>query len=237
MRRTIPFLTLVVTTISLSVVSLLLFPFDRKGEGTNRLGRLWATIHLKACGIEVSLEGVENISKPPYLFMCNHQSVLDIFALLSTLPLSFKWIAKRELFLVPFLGWALKAGKNISLDRKHPRKALKAMNEAARRIREGMNVVIFPEGTWSTDGNLLPFKKGGFSLALRTEVPIVPVGIRGTGRLQPQGHFLPKQKGAIHIKIGEPVHVRKKEEKPSKTALMGEVRSSIERLVSKGPDL
>ncbi len=232
MRRALPLFTLVVTTISLSVASLFLFPFDRRGEKTNKLGRLWAIIHLKACGIRVSLDGIENLAEPPYIFMSNHQSALDIFALLSSLPLSFKWIAKKELFLVPFLGWALKAGKNISLDRKHPRKALRAMNEAAHRIREGMNVVIFPEGTWSKDGNLLPFKKGGFSLALRTEAPIVPIGIWGTGILQPEGYFLPKQKGSIRVKIGEPVYVKEGKEKPSKTALMEEVRTSIEKLVT-----
>jgi len=230
MRRLLSFLNLVFATIFLSIIAVILYPFDRKGEKVNKIGRFWAIVHLKACGIKVSLEGLENISEPPYIFMCNHQSVLDIFTLLSSLRLPFKWIAKKELFVVPFLGWALKSGRNISLDRKNPRKALKAMSEAARKIRDGMNVIIFPEGTWSKDGNLLPFKKGGFSLALRTGVPIIPVGIKGTGELQPEGCFIPREKGLIYVKIGEPVYT-KKEGHSAKTQLMLEVRSRIERLI------
>lgn len=230
-RRAIPLLNIVFTTIFLSIIALMIFPFDRKGEKTNRLGRIWAKIHLRACGIRVAMEGAENITEPPYIFMCNHQSVLDIFALLSSLPLSFKWTAKKELFVVPFLGWALKAGKNISIDRQNPRKAMRAMQEAARRIREGMNIVIFPEGTWSPDGTLLPFKKGGFSLALRTKAPIIPIGIQGTGQLQPEGCYVPRGKGLIRIKIGQPVYWT--EERPAKDKLMLEVRSHIARLIER----
>ncbi len=232
MRRIIPLLNLVFTTIFLSVVALMLYPFDHKGEKINRLGRLWAIVHLRACRIKVLFEGVENISQPPYILMCNHQSVLDIFALLSSPRLSFKWVAKKELFVVPFLGWALKIGRNISLDRGNPRKALKAMNEAALRLKDGMNIIIFPEGTWSKDGNLLPFKKGGFSLALRTGTPIVPIGIKGTGELQPEGFFVPRRKGLIEVKIGKPVDATKEGHR-SRTQLVLEVRSRIEELMGR----
>ncbi len=231
MRRAFSTLILVSTTISLSVIAIILYPFDRKGEKVNKIGRFWAIINIKAYGIKVHKEGFENISEPPYIFMCNHQSTLDIFALLSSLRLPFKWIAKKELFSVPFLGWALKSGRNISLDRENPRKGLKAMNEAAGRIKDGMNVVIFPEGTWSTDGNLLPFKKGAFSLALRTGVPIIPVGISGTRKLQPGDCFVPREKGQVHIKIGEPVYITKGGNS-AKVQLMHEVRSRIERLTT-----
>lgn len=229
MRRTIPLLNLIFATVSLSLVALLLSPFDRRGEKVNKLGRLWATLHLKTCGIRISLQGAENLSDPPYIIMCNHQSTLDIFALLSSVRLPFKWIAKKELFSVPFLGWALKAGRNIPMDRTHPRKALTSVNMAARMIQEGMNIIIFPEGTWSTDGVLLPFKKGGFSLAQRTGVPIVPVGIKGTGPLQPEGCFLPRGKGTIEIRIGTPIPVVGKGP-PARSRLLHEVRSHIERL-------
>jgi 1-acyl-sn-glycerol-3-phosphate acyltransferase len=236
MRKVVPLVSLVFTTISLSLAAVALYPFDRKGEITNRLGRVWAAIHLKACGIRVSLEGAENISEPPYILMCNHQSVLDIFALLSSLRLPFKWIAKKELFSVPFLGWALKVGKNIALDRGNPRKALGAMHEAAQRVKEGMNIVIFPEGTWSKDGRLLPFKKGGFSLALRTGTPILPIGIAGTGALQPEGCFVPRKKGVIRIKVGRPVSVAEAGSSTIRTRLVTEVRSHIEELVGLGPN-
>ncbi|MDI9560884.1 MAG: lysophospholipid acyltransferase family protein [Pseudomonadota bacterium] len=229
-RKLFSILMLVSSTISLSMIAIILYPFDPKGIRVNRIGRFWAILNIKASGIRVYIEGIENIVEPPYILMCNHQSTLDIFALLSSLRLPFKWVAKKELFSVPFLGWALKSGRNISLDRENPREGLKAMNEAVKKIKDGMNVVIFPEGTWSTNEELLPFKKGAFSLAVRTGVPIIPVGIIGTGRLQPDGCFIPKEKGKVYIKIGQPVCTTK--QGPSaKTELMCEVRSCIERLI------
>ncbi len=119
-------------------------------------------MYLAVAGIKVRIEGLDRISSPPYVFMCNHQSALDIHALMTQLPFSFKWIAKRQLFAIPLFGWALKKAGYISIDRENPREALKAMEEASRRIREGTNIIIFPEGTRSADGKLLPFKKGGF---------------------------------------------------------------------------
>jgi len=231
MRKALSFLNLIFTTIFLSMVALVVSPFDSKGEAIHRIARLWGSIHLRIGGINVSLEGLEGITKPPYIFMCNHQSALDIFALLSALPLSFKWIAKRELFFIPFFGWTMKRAGYISLDRKNPREALKAIDEAARKIKEGMNIIIFPEGTRSKDGSLLPFKKGGFSLALHARVPIVPVGIWGTSRLQPKGSFIPKEKGIIYIRIGEPMHIEE-ESRSAKTKIMLEVRRHIERLMA-----
>lgn len=234
MRRFLALMNLIFTTIFLSLISVFLAPFDPKGEKVNRIGRLWAIIHLKVCGIKIVSEGMENIYRPPYIFMCNHQSVLDIFTLLVVLRISIKWIAKKELFSIPFVGWSLKIGKNISLDRENPRKALIAMQKAARRLKDGMSIVIFPEGTWSLDGNLLPFKKGGFSLALKTGISVVPVGITGTGQLQPEGCFVPKAKGTIHINIGKPVPIPNREKGNSaKTELLLHVRARMEELIIK----
>jgi 1-acyl-sn-glycerol-3-phosphate acyltransferase len=220
----------VVSAIYLSIIALIVSLFDRKGERVHRVGRFWTTMHLKVSGITVLIDGLDNIQKPPYIFMCNHQSALDIYSLQSFLPLSFKWIAKRQLFFVPFVGWAMKAAKYISLDRENPREALKAIEDAARKIREGMNIVIFPEGTRSMDGALLPFKKGGFSLALRAGVPIVPVGIFGTNRLQPKGSFIPKEKGVVYIHIGKAIAIADKG-RSAKTEVMNEVRAEIQRLI------
>ncbi len=140
--------------------------------------------------------------------MCNHQSALDIHVLLAYLPFSFKFIAKRSLFLIPFFGWAIKRAGYISLDRENPRKALKAMDEAAKRIQDGTNILVFPEGTRSVDGNLLPFKKGAFSLALKARVPIVPVGICGT--VSPVSRrdtrFLSRRESS-RLHLGEPIPV------------------------------
>ena len=223
-------LALVCSTISLSLAALVLSPFDRRGERVNAAGRLWAALHLKACGVTVSVEGLEHLPGSPHIFMCNHQSTLDIFALLSSLDLPFKWMAKRELFSIPFLGFALRAGKNIPVDREHPRKAVQSLKEAALRLREGAHIVMFPEGTWSTDGSLLPFKKGGFSLALRTDTPIIPVGIRGTGPLQPEGCLVPRSKGLVTIRIGSPVAITEGH-KTGRDHLISEVRNRIRELM------
>ncbi|HNQ47165.1 MAG: lysophospholipid acyltransferase family protein [Syntrophorhabdus sp.] len=221
----------VVVTIILSAIALLISLFDKQGRALHRMAQFWAKIHLMTSGIQVSVTGLENISSPPYIFMCNHQSALDIFSLLNGLPVQFKWIAKRELFYIPFLGWAMKRAGYISLDRKHPREAIKAMDDAAKKIREGTNIIIFPEGTRSKDGHLLPFKKGGFSLALRAKVPIVPVGISGSNRLQPKGSFIPNQKGVIYLRIGKPVETAQGS-RSAKTEIMMTVRQAIEGLMT-----
>jgi len=229
-RKILSFISLIISTIFLSTVFIIVSLFDRKGEKIHRIRRFWAGLHLKVCGIHVSLKGLDNIKKPPYIIMCNHQSALDIYALLSSLPLPFKWIAKRQLFFIPFIGWVMKSAGDISLDRENPREALKAIEAAVRKIREGTNIIIFPEGTRSKDGTLLPFKKGGFSLALRAGVPILPVGICGTNRLQPKGSFIPLEKGVIYINIGEEIYIADKG-RAAKTEVMNTVRAEIERLI------
>jgi 1-acyl-sn-glycerol-3-phosphate acyltransferase len=231
MRRVLSCIYLICGTIILSTVAIAVSLFDKSGAGAHRVGRFWAGLHLKIRGVKVVINGLEHLASPPYVFMCNHQSALDIYTLLACLPLSFKWIAKRQLFKIPFIGWAMTRTGYISIDREKPREALKAMEEAARKIRAGMNIIIFPEGTRSLDGILLPFKKGGFTLALRAMVPIVPIGIYGTSQLQPKGSFIPKEKGVIYINIGEPI-ILEGLDRSAKTKVMDDVRERIEGLMA-----
>jgi 1-acyl-sn-glycerol-3-phosphate acyltransferase len=231
MRRIFSFLSLVVNTVLFSLIALLISPFDRKGETIHRIARFWANLYVRAGGVTVSVEGLHRLPPAPFILMSNHQSALDVFVLLAALPLSYKFVAKRELFLIPFFGWGMKMAGYISIDRDHPRKALKAINEAARRIREGMNILIFPEGTRSRDGNLLPFMKGGFSLALKAGVPVVPLCIVGTAALQPMGRHVPQQAGTVSILVGDPVSLQGK--KPTQRGeVMEQVQIAIEGLRS-----
>ena len=230
-RKTLAFAAFVVSTLSCSVLALGISFFDPTGENIHRLARFWGRLHLKICGINVVVRGLENLDNPPYVIMCNHQSALDIYALLGSLPVFFKWIAKRQLFKIPFFGWAITKAGYISIDRENPREALKSIEEASRKIRAGMNILIFPEGTRSPDGVLLPFKKGGFTLALRAMVPIVPIGVYGTSMLQPKGSFIPKSKGTIYINIGSPI-ILEGMDRAAKTTVMGDVRAHIERLIT-----
>jgi len=231
MRRIISSLHLVLSTFILSALALIVSLFDPKRKAMHPFARFWATNHVDLSGVRVSVQGIEHLPPPPYILMCNHQSALDIYTLLAGLPMTFKWLAKQELFRIPFVGWAMTRAGYVSIDRENPREALKAIDEAGRKIREGMNLLIFPEGTRSEDGQLLPFKQGVFNLAQRAGVPIVPVGINGTSRLQPKGSFIPKEKGVVYINIGEPVDVEGKGS-AAKARIMNEVRDRIEVLMA-----
>ncbi len=232
MRRLLALLNLVFSTIFLSIIAVLIALFDPSGKINDFLARLWARLHLFICGIKVYTDGFQEIHKSPCIFMCNHQSVLDIFALYCSLKVPFKWVAKKELFSVPFLGWALKAGGHIDMDRKNARNAVKALNRAYKYLKEGTSVLIFPEGTWGRGERLLPFKKGGFNLAVKAGAPIIPVAIKGTGWLQPEGFYVPRSKGTIYVSIAKPIYHSK--DIPSQRAyLMDKVKSEIEELLSK----
>jgi 1-acyl-sn-glycerol-3-phosphate acyltransferase len=230
MRRILSYLNLFCTTLFMCFIAFLATPFlDSRGERVHRMARFWAWIYLKIAGVRVSFHGQEYLARPPYILMSNHQSALDIMSLLYVLPVSFKFVAKQELFRIPVFGWALKRAGYISLDRKNPRKALKDMELAAQKIMDGSNLVIFPEGTRSTNGSLLPFKKGAFSLAMKAGVPIVPLGIRGTALLQPEGYNVPTRTGSVTIVAGKPIAVNGKGTS-YKDALTEQVKAEIERL-------
>jgi 1-acyl-sn-glycerol-3-phosphate acyltransferase len=156
--------------------------------------------------VRVEVAGTENVpSGTPVIFMSNHQGNFDILALFQAIPRRFAWIAKEELFRVPVFGHSMARAGYVPLDRSAGgRKALKSMDNAAALIREGRSVVVFPEGTRTPDGELLPFKQGGFLLAGKAGVPIVPITINGSMRINPKNH-LELYPGTIKIRIGDPV--------------------------------
>jgi 1-acyl-sn-glycerol-3-phosphate acyltransferase len=233
MRKVFSYLNIVCTTLTLSVVALVISPFDPGGTCLHRLARLWAIITLKVARITVSLEGAGNLAGPPFLLMANHQSALDIPVLLAAMPIPFKFIAKQELFRIPVFGRAIAKAGYISIDREHPREALKAIEEAVRKIKEGTTVLIFPEGTRSVDGKLLPFMKGGFSLALRVAVPVVPLAIIGTNYLHPDDASVPQRSGHVTIRVGKPILLQGKG-LSYKSEIRDRVRSAIEELMETG---
>ena len=142
-------------------------PVDRSGESMVWMARQWIRWIFGGCGIRVETEGLENIDpKQPYVIMTNHQSVIDIGAIVQTLPISFRFVAKKELIWIPFFGWALPLAGHVIIDRRDRSKAVHSLERAAQRIAQGVNVIIFPEGTRSATGDLQPFKSGGFHLAI-----------------------------------------------------------------------
>lgn len=199
------FLSLFVPLTFLFAASALLCTLvDGSGRAYAFHARLWSRISLFLAGARVRLAGVEHLPPGPVIFMSNHQSNFDILALFAAMPRQLYWIAKKELFDIPVFGASMKRGGYIPLDRSDGRKALKSMDNAAAVIRSGKSVVMFPEGTRSLDRRLLPFKRGGFMLALRAGVPVVPVTINGSGRVNPAGRTFIRP-GSITITLHPPV--------------------------------
>jgi len=151
-------------------------------------GRLWARTLLAAAGARVTMHGLEHArERSPCVFIANHQSIVDVWVMLTLGPPNTRFVAKRELFRIPILGWALAATGCISIDRSNRKRAIRSLHEAGERIRAGRSVVLFPEGSRSRDGRLAPFKKGAFHLALTAGVPVVPVAITGSFEVAPPG--------------------------------------------------
>lgn len=201
--------------------------FDSSGRVYASHARIWARLSLALAGASVNIRGIEHIPDGPAIFMSNHQSNFDILSLLATLPRQIHWIAKKELFEIPVFGPSMLRGGYIPLDRSDGRKALKSMDNAARIIRDGKSVVMFPEGTRSRDTRLLPFKRGGFMLALKAGVPVVPVTISGGGRVNPAGRTR-IYRGVINITLHPPLTPETAVSRASaETALMEQVHNSI----------
>jgi 1-acyl-sn-glycerol-3-phosphate acyltransferase len=178
-------------------------PFS--GEAIVWIARHWIGWIFATCGIRVRAEGLERIrATPAAIYMSNHQSVVDIGAIVLSLPVSWRFVAKRELTYIPFFGWALALSDQIVIDRGNRRRSVESLRRAAQRVRAGVNVIIFPEGTRSPDGSLQPFKSGGFHLALDAQVPVVPVTVSGSRRLTPK-RSLQVRSGEVKVVYGEPI--------------------------------
>jgi 1-acyl-sn-glycerol-3-phosphate acyltransferase len=162
-------------------VSLLGSLFDAEGRWQHACTRTWSWLILKTSGIRVRVEGLEHINPRETAIYCvNHQSAMDIPVLYAGLPVQFRFVAKRSLFHLPFMGWHMRRSGHIPVDRDRPHQAMKSMKMAAQEIREGKSVLLFPEGHRSRNGQLLPFKAGSFYIAILAGVPIVPITINGT---------------------------------------------------------
>jgi len=188
MVRAYLYLLVFIPTTALLAASASIFTlFDSSGWAYAFHARLWARFGLALNNTPVELRGAEYLPDGPFILMSNHQSNFDILSLIAMIPSRVYWIAKKELFDIPVFGPSMRRGGYIALDRSDGRKALKSMENAAAIIRQGSSVVMFPEGTRSRDGRLLPFKRGGFMLAVRAGVPVIPATINGSGRVNPGG--------------------------------------------------
>lgn len=172
----------------------------------DRAARGWGEAMLWAAGVRVRLEGVENLLKDePQIVVSNHQSWFDVFALAACLPVRYRFVAKKELAGIPIFGKAWTSCGHVSVDRGNREAAIESLDQAWREIHEEkLTMVLFPEGTRSSDGKLKAFKKGAFVLAVQGQVPLVPVAVVGSREIMAKGS-LRVRSGEITLRIGEPI--------------------------------
>jgi 1-acyl-sn-glycerol-3-phosphate acyltransferase len=187
-------------TLLLGLPVLLVGPVDRSGRGVHALVRLWARLVLAILGVRVAVSGLGNAPSGPAVWAANHSSALDIPILFGYLPVDFRIIHKRSLYVVPVVGWALFLGGHIAIDRSNPFRARRSLERAAARVRGGTSVAVFPEGTRNRGPQVGLFKRGSFVLALNAQVPVVPVSLVGVRERAPRG-LLRLRPGAVTVRI------------------------------------
>lgn len=215
-------------TIALGSASLLLSLFDERGRLQHWCAKSWSRMIARTALLRVRVHGSEHLrAGESYVFLSTHQSWMDIPVMLGYLPAQIRIAAKREVFQIPFLGWHMRRGGHISINRRSTAEAVASLQRACASLREGVSAFLFPEGTRSRDGSLQPLKKGGFKLAMQTKLAIVPVAIVGTRRALPRGS-LTLRRGEVFMHIEPPISVAEFADEDLE-ALIARVRASLER--------
>ena len=178
---------------------------QRPGGIYDRAAREWGRAMLRGTGMRVVVEGGERLDPAvPKVYIANHASQVDIWALLAELPGTVRFVYKKGMDWIPLMGIAMRAARHIPIRRQVKSAAFAAYDEAAKYLRAGSSAVVFAEGTRSRDGKLMPFKKGPFVLAIAAQAPVVPVFCGGTFALMPRGSWTPKR-GTVTLKIGDAI--------------------------------
>ncbi len=181
--------------------------FSKKGFFAFQMSRVWAAIVLAATGVRVTIRGKEKVKKgQTYIIISNHQSHFDGPAIAQTLGIQFRWVAKKELLNIPVFGHCLHACGNIFIDRSNRAAALRSIQSGIESLPKGVGVMFFAEGTRSANGRLGRFKKGGFSAALQTGLPILPITVNGSARALPKKSVV-FSSSPIEVIVGDPIEV------------------------------
>ena len=185
------------------------------------LTKLWAWIMFHLTGVRPTIIGKEHIDKKQsYVIIANHQSHFDAPAIILTLGIQFRWIAKKELLRIPLFGYALYASRNIFIDRSDTNTAIKSIQDGVKRLPPATSILFFAEGTRSPNGMIHKFKKGGFITAIDHAFPILPVTVNGSSKLLPKKSLV-YSSGPIEVVVGNPI--------PTK----GYTRDQLEELIQK----
>jgi 1-acyl-sn-glycerol-3-phosphate acyltransferase len=194
-----------VVTGVLGTLAILVAPLSRRASV--RVAHLWGRICMRLVGVSVVVEGLDHIAAGErYVIMANHESALDIPVLLTALPpaIELRFLAKESLFSIPFLGWAMRASGFIAVNREDRSTAAATVARTLAEVRRGGSPLVFPEQTWTLDGRLLPFARGGFLVALKTGIPILPVGLEGPRLVLPPDKGIVRP-GPVTVRIGAPI--------------------------------
>lgn len=210
-------------------LALLVSLFDRGGRAQHRIARVWARLCIWSSGSSLTVRGAENLGRHPVaVYAANHTSYMDTPVVFASLPFQFRILAKTELWSMPFIGWYLARSGQIPIDTANPRATLSSLGGGVRALRAGMPLFVFPEGSRTPTGELQTFLSGAGYLAIRAQVPLVPIALSGVYDLLPihTRHFYP---GKLALTVGEPIqtagmHMRQAEE------LTDRLRNAIEEL-------
>ena len=190
-------------TIVLGTISVLSTLFDRSGDFGHRCARTWSWLILKTTGVTVKVEGLERLDpERSYVFAANHQSIYDIPIVFASLPFQLRIIAKESLGRIPFMGWHLQRTGHVLVDRAKP--GAGTVKKMARLVADGHSLIVFPEGTRSTDGTVARFKGGSFVIALDGGLPIVPISLTGSRHVMPKGQLM-VQPGTVTLIVHDPI--------------------------------
>ncbi len=224
----------VLSTIYWGTLSLFASFFDSTGRMQMSCSRRWAKQLLSIGGVRVTLDGIDKIKpEASYVIASNHLSYYDTPVILANIPVQFRFLAKRGLFQIPFLGTHLARAGHIPIPRADPRAALKVMTLAAETIRtRGISMLIFPEGGRSPDGELQSFKDGVTYIGIKSGAPIVPIALVGSREILPFGSGR-IQPGAVTLRIGDPIDTAALSLK-ERAAVTERIREEIAAMIAKG---
>ena len=227
------FLWVILSTLVLGILAIIISFFSRTGNIVHLIARIWGRGILFVSRIRVSVQGLAQVDPlRSYIYMSNHQSNFDIPVLLAHLPVQFRWLAKEELFKIPIFSRAMRGAGYVRIDRFNREAAIESLKEAAAKMKNGVSIMIFPEGTRSRDGDIRPFKKGGFVMAVDTGVPIVPVIVQGTWPIMAKSSWRINT-GEVSLLIEKPIDTTGYT-RETKDDLIETVRSVICRGFEKG---
>lgn len=194
---------MLVVTILAAVTCLIGSLFDNRFWGYWP-GMIWGRLFCYVFLIPVRIHGKENIRPgQSYVIVANHQSFFDIFALYGHIGIKFKWLMKKEIGNIPFVGWACKAAGHVCIDRSSAMHSYESLNKVKKQLSNGMSVIIFPEGTRTPDGRIQKFKRGSFQIAADLQLPVLPVTIKGCYQVMSR-HDWHVNRHSIDILINEP---------------------------------